>query len=113
MARPAHDRRGVQLAAHLWWQLFDLRPLTHPNYALWPMDGLQVALMVRAHDKKEIAVKKPDPVINTLRNVPGLRGQSDRALTALAPLVDEVDIPAGERLTREGLVAKEAFVVVE
>ena len=58
-------------------------------------------------------MKKPDPVIKTLRKVPGLRGQSDRALAALAPLVDEVDIAAGERLTREGIGAKEAFIVVE
>ena len=58
-------------------------------------------------------MKKPDPAIKALRSVPGLRGQSDRALAALVPLVDEVDIAEGTRLTREGLVAKEAFVVVE
>ena len=58
-------------------------------------------------------MKKSDPVIKALRSVPGLRGLSDRALAALGPLVDEVDIAAGARLTREGLAAKEAFLIVE
>ena len=58
-------------------------------------------------------MKRPDRVIDILRSVPGLRGQTDRALAALAPLVDEVEVAAGQRLTCEGVTAKEAFVVVE
>jgi len=58
-------------------------------------------------------MKRPDAVIEALRSVPGLRGQSDRVLAALAPLVDEIDIAVGQRLTREGVAGQEAFVVVD
>lgn len=58
-------------------------------------------------------MKIRDPVVNALRAVPGLRSQSDRVLAGLVPLVDVADIAQGQCLTREGVIGKEAFVVVE
>jgi CRP/FNR family cyclic AMP-dependent transcriptional regulator len=58
-------------------------------------------------------MKRPDPVIEALRTVPGLRTQSDRDLARLAQLVDRADIPAGDRLTREGAMAHQAFLVID
>jgi CRP-like cAMP-binding protein len=54
-----------------------------------------------------------DPTLDQLRRIPALRAQKDRALRALAPLVDHADIPAGHRLTSEGSVGAEMFIVID
>lgn len=58
-------------------------------------------------------MKKPPPVVDLLRCVPGLKGLSDRALSEVAPLVDEVAVEPGFVLTREGIIGDEAFVIIE
>jgi CRP-like cAMP-binding protein len=47
-----------------------------------------------------------------LRTVPGLSGLSDRGLADLVPLVDRTDVGAGEVLTREGAISRQAFIVL-
>jgi CRP-like cAMP-binding protein len=54
-----------------------------------------------------------DPRIDLLRTIPGLKGQSDRALAALAPLLDEIAFSPGDRLTREGVSGHEAFIILD
>ncbi|MEY2420975.1 MAG: hypothetical protein QOI95_1042 [Acidimicrobiaceae bacterium] len=58
-------------------------------------------------------MKKPDPVLDLLRTVPGLANLPDRALADLVPLVDEVTVQPGEVLAREGTSGRQAFVVVD
>ena len=55
--------------------------------------------------------RKHDPVVEQLRAVAGLAGLDDRTLRALARCVDEVQLPAGRTLTREGERGREAFIV--
>jgi CRP-like cAMP-binding protein len=58
-------------------------------------------------------MKARDRIIEQLRVIPGLQHQPDRSLAALARLVDEVDVPSGKQLTRQGASAHEVFVVLE
>ena len=44
--------------------------------------------------------KRPDPVIDLLRVVPGLSGFSEQAFAQLARLVDQVDVNPGQILAR-------------
>jgi CRP/FNR family cyclic AMP-dependent transcriptional regulator len=54
-----------------------------------------------------------DSRIDLIRTVPGLASLPDRALAKLVTLVDEITVPAGLVLTREGTRGREAFVVME
>src|SRR5437764_7782115 len=54
-----------------------------------------------------------DRTLQLLRSVRALEGETERSLAALANAAEEVEVSAGERLTREGVVGHEAFVVVE
>ena len=58
-------------------------------------------------------MKKPDPVIDLLRSVPGLRHLNNRSLGALVRLVDQHEFAPGEVLTREGVSGRQAFVVLD
>jgi CRP-like cAMP-binding protein len=58
-------------------------------------------------------MKRRDRIIEQLRVIPGLQHQPDRSLAALARLVDEVEVPPGKQLTRQGAGAHEVFVVLE
>jgi CRP-like cAMP-binding protein len=58
-------------------------------------------------------MKGPNPTIARLRDVPALRSQSDRQLADLARQVDELVVPAGTVLMREGRVGQEAFIVLD
>jgi CRP/FNR family cyclic AMP-dependent transcriptional regulator len=48
-----------------------------------------------------------------LRRVPLFAGLGTRDLGEIEQLVDEVDVPAGQELTREGAYGHEFFVIVE
>ena len=48
-----------------------------------------------------------------LRRVPLFAGLGDRDLGEIEQLVDEIDVPAGTRLTREGAFGQEFFVIIE
>lgn len=54
-----------------------------------------------------------NPKIDLLKQVPLFRELSHRELARLAALVDEIDVPAGRALTREGLAGKEFVVLAE
>lgn len=54
-----------------------------------------------------------DPKVGLLRSLGLFEGVPDRFLATLVPLVDHLDLPAGERLLTEGAVAAEAFLLVE
>ena len=57
--------------------------------------------------------RRCDLKISLLRELPTLRGCTDKELIALARLVDMVEVEAGRVLTREGQPGRQAFVVVE
>ena len=54
-----------------------------------------------------------NPKVDLLKQVPLFQQLSDRELKAVAALADEVDVPAGRALTREGLAGKEFVVLAE
>jgi CRP-like cAMP-binding protein len=54
-----------------------------------------------------------DPITEQLRMLPGLRGRSGRELRRLRGLVDGCELRAGQTLTRQGELAREAFVIIE
>jgi CRP-like cAMP-binding protein len=54
-----------------------------------------------------------NPKIGLLKQVPLFQHLSNRELGRLAELADEVDVPAGSALTREGLTGKEFVVLAE
>jgi len=58
-------------------------------------------------------VRGIDPKVVWLRQVPGLAEVSDRALSTVAPLVDEVTVASGTAVTREGERAHEVAMVLE
>jgi CRP-like cAMP-binding protein len=58
-------------------------------------------------------LRNNDPVIALLRRVPGLAGAEDRELAKLAPLVDLINVRAGQALARQGEIGREACIVVE
>jgi CRP/FNR family cyclic AMP-dependent transcriptional regulator len=57
--------------------------------------------------------KSKDAKVELLRGVSLFSGCSNRELSRIAALVDEIDVPAGRVLTREGEPGREVFVVVE
>jgi CRP/FNR family cyclic AMP-dependent transcriptional regulator len=57
-------------------------------------------------------LRKTHPVIDLLRTVPALSTLSDRALAHVVPFVDETEAAAGHVITREGVVSREAFIVL-
>jgi CRP/FNR family cyclic AMP-dependent transcriptional regulator len=57
-------------------------------------------------------VRKLPPNVGALRSVPGLDGVRDRELARLSPWFDEVRVPAGCVLSREGGPAHDLTVVV-
>ena len=59
--------------------------------------------------KKRTAPAKLD----LMRRIPFLAGCNDRELDRIARLADEVTVPAGHVLMREGETGREAFVVVD
>jgi CRP/FNR family transcriptional regulator, cyclic AMP receptor protein len=54
-----------------------------------------------------------DPKLQVLRRVPLFAGLGGREIQEVARLVDEVDLPAGAELTREGRSADQFFVILE
>jgi CRP-like cAMP-binding protein len=54
-----------------------------------------------------------NPKISLLKQVPLFQHLSNRELGRLAELADEVDVPAGSALTREGAAGKEFVVLAE
>ena len=65
-----------------------------------------------SHDRPSQRARKSTK-IELLRTVPLFAGCSRRELSALAPLVDELDVPEGKTLIREGERGLEFFVIVE
>jgi CRP/FNR family transcriptional regulator, cyclic AMP receptor protein len=58
--------------------------------------------------------KKASPEkLSLLRQVPEFKSCTDRELSELARLVDEVDVPEGHVLIREGEIGREAFVIID
>ncbi|HEX9550431.1 MAG TPA: cyclic nucleotide-binding domain-containing protein [Candidatus Limnocylindrales bacterium] len=53
-----------------------------------------------------------DPKIDLLKSIPIFAGLSGSELERIARLVDEVDIPAGKVLMRQGEAGAEMFIVV-
>jgi CRP-like cAMP-binding protein len=56
---------------------------------------------------------KPDTKLDTLRRLPLLAGVSARELRAVSKVVDEIDVPAGYTLTREGEAGHELVFIVD
>jgi CRP/FNR family cyclic AMP-dependent transcriptional regulator len=54
-----------------------------------------------------------NPKIALLKQVPLFQELSSRELEQLAAIADEIDVPAGKALTREGLSGKEFVVLAE
>jgi CRP-like cAMP-binding protein len=56
---------------------------------------------------------KPDTKLDTLRRLPLFAGVSARELRAVSKVVDEIDVPAGYPLTREGEQGHELVFIVD
>lgn len=56
---------------------------------------------------------KADPRAAILRRLPQFHQLSDRELDRLARILDEVSLPAGAILTREGLIGDECYLIVD
>ena len=56
---------------------------------------------------------KPDTKLDTLRRLPLFAGASARELRAVSKVVDEIDVPAGFTLTREGEQGHELVFIVD
>lgn len=54
-----------------------------------------------------------NPKVELLRGVPLFEHCSTRQLAEIAATVDEIDLPAGRTLTKEGLAGKEFVVLAE
>ncbi|MHB8465179.1 MAG: cyclic nucleotide-binding domain-containing protein [Acidimicrobiales bacterium] len=59
-----------------------------------------------------MSIRKPHPVIDLLRTVPALSTLPDRALARMVPFVEEAEAAAGAVVVREGVVSREAFIVL-
>lgn len=55
----------------------------------------------------------PDPKHDLLSRIPLFAGLGSKQLEALARLLDEVDVPAGQVLMRQGEPGAEMFIVVD
>ena len=53
-----------------------------------------------------------DPKVDLLKSIPLFEGLGERELEQIARLVDEVDVPVGKVLMREGEPGDEMFIVV-
>jgi CRP-like cAMP-binding protein len=53
-----------------------------------------------------------DPKVDLLKSIPLFEGLGERELEQIARLVDEVDVPAGRVLMRQGQPGSEMFIVV-
>ena len=53
-----------------------------------------------------------DPKVDLLKSIPIFAGLGRRELEQIARLVDEVDVPAGRVLMRQGETGSEMFIVV-
>jgi len=53
-----------------------------------------------------------DPKVDLLRSIPLFEGLGERELEQIARLVDEVDVPAGRVLMRQGELGSEMFIIV-
>lgn len=53
-----------------------------------------------------------DAKVALLRSIPIFEGLADRQLDQIARLVDEVDVPAGRVLMRQGEPGREMFIIV-
>jgi len=53
-----------------------------------------------------------DPKVDLLRSIPLFEGLGERELEQIARLVDEVDVPAGRVLMRQGEPGSEMFIIV-
>ncbi|HEY8407847.1 MAG TPA: cyclic nucleotide-binding domain-containing protein [Gaiellaceae bacterium] len=56
---------------------------------------------------------KPDTKLDTLRRLPLFAGASARELRAVSKVVDEIDVPAGYTLTRQGELGHELVFIVD
>jgi CRP-like cAMP-binding protein len=56
---------------------------------------------------------KTDTKLDTLRRLPLFAGISTRELRAVSQVVDEIDVPAGYALTREGEPGRELLLIVD
>jgi CRP-like cAMP-binding protein len=56
---------------------------------------------------------KPDSKLDTLRRLPLFAGISARELRAVSKLADEIDVPAGYTLTRQGEPGHELVFIVD
>jgi len=56
---------------------------------------------------------KPDTKLDTLRRLPLFAGVSARELRAVSKVMDEIDVPAGYTLTREGEQGHELVFIVD
>jgi CRP/FNR family transcriptional regulator len=56
---------------------------------------------------------KPDSKLDTLRRLPLFAGISARELRAVAKVADEIDVPAGFTLTRQGEPGHELVFIVD
>jgi len=56
---------------------------------------------------------KPDTKLDTLRRLPLFAGVSTRELRAVSKVVDEIDVPAGFTLTKEGEPGRELVFIVD
>ena len=57
--------------------------------------------------------QRKDPKMAMLRRLPSLAGYATKDLETFAKLGDEIMLPAGERILREGVVGRQAFFVLE
>lgn len=67
--------------------------------------------MALGTEADSLAIK--DPKVELLRHVPLFAGCSSPDLQRISQLADEVDVPDGYRLIREGEFAQEFFLIVE
>jgi CRP/FNR family transcriptional regulator, cyclic AMP receptor protein len=57
--------------------------------------------------------RKSESKVDLIRNVPLFSRLSKRSLNEVASIADEIDLPKGKQLTREGERGREFFVVLD
>jgi CRP-like cAMP-binding protein len=68
--------------------------------------------MVASPDQTGVAMKRQYEIHATLSALPVFKNCNRRQIEQIASIVDQVDVPAGHVLCREGGVARECFVIV-
>jgi CRP/FNR family transcriptional regulator, cyclic AMP receptor protein len=81
-------------------------PLTAPVLGYWPA-------MPRRPRGSRSRGRSKDAKLELLANVPLLAGCTKRDLRRIASLADEIDVPEGKVLTRQGEPGRECFVIVD